>query len=81
MLIFRVVKPCGPVGTYLRFGGTYRPHLQGVTLYTVGALGVCPPESCKPCTKLCDVINEVPTVDTCIAIKASSLILISQFVS
>jgi hypothetical protein len=29
MLVFWVVTPCGLVGRYQRFGGTYRLHLQG----------------------------------------------------
>jgi hypothetical protein len=31
MLIFWVVTPCGTVGRYQRFRGTYRLHFQGVT--------------------------------------------------
>jgi hypothetical protein len=29
LVVFWVVRPCGPVGGYQRFGGTYRLHLQG----------------------------------------------------
>jgi hypothetical protein len=29
MLVFWVKSPCGLIGRYQRFGGTYCPHLQG----------------------------------------------------
>jgi hypothetical protein len=29
MLVFLVISPCGPLGGYQRFGGTYRLHFQG----------------------------------------------------
>jgi hypothetical protein len=66
MFIFWVVTPCGLIGRYERFGGTYCLHLQGGNVYLHIPpirfnIGISPPS--KPqVTNVC-IPNAVSAID------------------